>query len=524
MATPPRGAHTDDQDIFDLNMGDLVKSLIVPIDAVRSQTPGDGFLESRLNAFYRMMGFPVVKSNLEFFSPGYDVNLNTDQTGLFEHELITKSIASNQKLVSQQLAAREDVYKKFNNIFANGGFNSRTLALGSLYIRSFEGQFGSTGPLEFDSKQVQLVNQRITELTKYYSVNATKAAQLVALKPTGLLSSCHPLKPFVVDPRIQILPDTNLIAAPFLKNSSQLACFNGSSYSRPYIERVISLRLNNKNTVKSSVNINKIIDDIKADNSVTSAVLLNIASNPEKNLQNSDVVVFNNLFKIIKALVKELIKNIKEVADVQQTINFQPIPHPAKGIEGEMKILGVEQDNNNQEIEKNIIELYNKTSLDVCAFSLDLGAQGKVDEGSFVFSNMDDIVFSADKVAQKSTKEQLDELVSLRTNACNSGLESLRNIEYIMGEFSGLGLIDIVAIQAAFWLMDRDKLVGLIDARAYARLKEPGNRPNLNVKGISRSEDVFESLKDFETKLKDIYLLIQLYFNQLYSGKAYISS
>ncbi len=523
MATSPRGAHTDDQDIFDFNIDELVKSLLAPVDAVRSQTPGDGFLESRLNAFYRMMGFPIVKNNLEFFSPGYDVNLNTDQDGLFEHKLITAHVANNKQVVSQQLNPREQVFKDYNKIFAAGGFNSRTLALGSLHIRSFEGQFGSTGPLEFDSKQVQLVSQRITELTKYYAVSSDKTLMLSVLKSGNHLASKHPLKPFVVDPRIEILPDTNLIAAPFLINSAQLACFNGTSYKRPYIERVISLRLNNQNNVKSNVNINKIISDIKADNNVTSAVLLNTASNPEKNLQNSDVVVFNNLFKIIKALVKELIKNIKEAADVSRTINFQPIPHPVKGIEGEMSILGVEQkDNNNQEIEKNIIELYNKTSLDTSAFTLDFGPQGKVDEGNFVFSNIDDVVFSADKVAQKSTKEQLDELISLRTRACNSGIESIRNIEYIMGEFSGLGLIDIIAIQAAFWLMDRDKLVGLIDARAYARLKE--HRPNLNVKGISRSEDIFESLKDFETKLKDIYLLIQLYFNQLYSGKAYISS
>lgn len=524
MPTPPREIHTDDQDIFDLSIDKMVVSLLQPIDAIRSQTAGDGFLESRLNAFYRMIGFPVVKGPLEFFSPGYDVNVNTDGTALLERQAIINSVAKNKQLISQQLNPRELVFKNYSRIFAAGGFNAKAVALGSLFIRSFENQFGSTEPLQFDSKQTQSVDERTKHLEQFYSVSPEQTELFGILKSKNFLTSTHPLKPFIVDPRIVVYPDTNLVAAPFLFDSSQLQCFSGTSYKRPYIERVITIRLNNQNSVKSNVNISKIIEDIKNDSNVTDIVLLNITNNPEKELQNSDITVFNNYLKLLRALINILVKSIKEVQDVKLSINFQPLPDAVLGLEGDVTIEGVERDKNNKEIEINILELYSKTSFTNFAFASDFGVGENPDPGGFVFSNLDDMVFSADKAIENSTQEQLDILTARRKSQAEPGIQALKNIEYIMGEFSGLGLIDIVAIQSALWLMDRDKLVGLIDSRAYERLKNKKYRPNLNVSGISRSEDVLESIKDFETKLKDIYSLIQLYFDQIYNGKAFQSS
>jgi PHD/YefM family antitoxin component YafN of YafNO toxin-antitoxin module len=131
------------------------------------------------------------------------------------------------------------------------------------------------------------------------------------------------------------------------------------------------------------------------------------------------------------------------------------------------------------------------------------------------------MVFSSDKSVGISAQEHLEDLTNKRKAIAKPALEALKNIEYIMGEFSGLGLIDIVAIQSALWLMDRDKLVGLIDANAYARLAK--HRADLNLSGISRSDDVLESLKEFEKKLKNVYSLIQLYFNQVYNGQEFTS-
>jgi hypothetical protein len=517
--TKPQDEQKDNQDIFDLNMEQIVQLLLAPVDATRSQTAGDGFVESRVNAFYRMIGFPVVNGGLQYFSPGYDPTLNTDSIASAEHDSIIKSVVNNKQFVIKQLDAREAVPINFSRYFSVGGFNAKAIALGSLFIRSFENQFGSTGPLEFDKSQSQLVGQRISNLYSYY--NASQEVFKSAAKSLNIFESNHPLKPFVVDPRIVVYPDTNIIAAPFLIDFSQLTCFGHTSYKRPFIENVINIRLNNKSTVKSSININQIIEDIKNDNNVVDKFLLAVKNNPQKGLQNSDISVFNNYFKLIRVLVDKLIDSTKIVADARNHMNFQPIPDPKFGLEGDLTVEAVERDLNNKEIETNILDTYAKGSLNSFAQASNLGAQGKVDPGNFAFSGLDDMVFSSDKSVGISAQEHLEDLTNKRKAIAKPALEALKNIEYIMGEFSGLGLIDIVAIQSALWLMDRDKLVGLIDANAYARLAK--HRADLNLSGISRSDDVLESLKEFEKKLKNVYSLIQLYFNQVYNGQEFTS-
>lgn len=512
---------TDNQDIFDLDINKLVSSLLAPVDAIRSQTETDGFIESRVNAFYRMIGFPVANNGSEFYSPGYDINANIDNSVKKEKDKIADSIIKNKQFVSQQLDPREQIVKDYSREFSNNGFNAKAIALGSVYVRSFEKQFSSTEPLALDPGQVQPADQRKKELSKFYGPNPEQVSLLDDLKKTKLLSSNHYLKPFIVDPRINVYPDTNIVAAPFLLDASELKIFSSSFYKRPYIERVISIRLNNANTTNTSVNISNIIEEIKNDNNVIDKVLLGIAYSPEKQLQNSDITVFNNYFKIIRALVNNLIKNIKEINDIRSQINFQPVPDPRRGMEGDVTIEGVERDPNNKEKENNILDLYAKVSLGSFAFASDLGLQGQVDEGSFVFSGIDDMVFSAEKAVDTSLQDQLDGLLSDRQSKGLTAAEELKSIEYIMGEFSGLGLIDIVAIQSALWLMDKEKLVGLIDTAAYERMKK---RKSINSNGISRDPDVLACLKEFELKLKDVYTLTQLYFDQVFNGKVYSSS
>lgn len=512
---------SDDQDIFNLNIDQLVSSLISPIDAIRSKTATDGFIESRVNAFYRMIGFPVANNSSEYFSPGYDVNLNTNFESIKKRDTIINSIVNNKDLIFKQLEPRELTYKYYSKVFSNGGFTAKAFALGSLFIRSFEKQFGDTAPLELDKTQIQSVSERSNQLQLFYSVNDELTASINELISSPNFLSNHILKPFIVDPRISILPDSSVIAAPFLKDASQIQAFSGGSYNRPYIERVISLRLDNKNATKNSINIEEIIDSIKENTDITDDFLIAVSNNPEKELLNSNLTIFNNYFKLLRAILNNLVENIKIVIDARHQINFQPVPDPNFGMEGNITLEQISDDDNNQEIEKNILSIYNKKSLQDFSFTPDNGIPGVADPGSFVFSGINDIVFSADKVIETSSQDMFNTLVSKRNAIANPALQSIKNIEYIMGEFSGLGLVDIVAIQSAFWLMDMDKLLGLIDQAAYDRLVE--NRSFANLTTASRTDDVLESLKDFETKLKDIYKLIQLYFDQIYSGKLFTS-
>lgn len=506
-------ATTDDQDIFDLDIDSFSEKTMAPIDAIRSKTSAEGYIESRTNAFYRMIGFPIINSASEWFSSGYDVNLNMDSEALKTANKVIDGLKSNNNLL-MQLEARESTYKIFKNVFETGGFNSKAISLGSVFIREFDKQFGDTEPLERDDSQSQTVTTRSEGLTSFYMKSDEQLAAVLDALP--YLKSSHFLKPFIVDPRIAIYPDTNLIAAPFLVDASQLKCFGNTLYKRPYIERVISIRLNNQNNIGGRVELTKIIDNIKKDNSIIDKQLLEITSSPATQIQNSDAYIFKKYFNIIKALITNLVEDIFQVLQATQIINFQPLPKTKNGLEGPVELDQVSYDPNNKELEDKILNLYylnyfNDLSNISTSPTLDL----KTNDGGFVFSNLGDIVFSTSETSPTSLKAQLDKAVLKRKNFGDLAIDRLKDIEKIMGEFSGLGLIDIVAIQSAFWLMDQKDLIGLIDEPAFLRLK--AFRENLTP-GDERS-DIITALKAFETKLKEVYSLIQLLFNDTYSGK-----
>jgi hypothetical protein len=81
-----------------------------------------------------------------------------------------------------------------------------------------------------------------------------------------------------------------------------------------------------------------------------------------------------------------------------------------------------------------------------------------------------------------------------------------------MGEFSGLGLIDIIVIQCALWIMNINSLVGLIDDKSTERLAEKAKKDN-TIKYTGNKNDIISSLKDFEKKMSEIYKLIQNYYD-----------
>src|ERR1700733_3501396 len=90
--------YKSDQDIFNIDFDQLYTNFITPVDAIRSHfnalvpssqelnTPQ--YQESRCHAFYRMVGFPVVADDGDFYSPGYDPNLNVDSDSLAAYQKI----------------------------------------------------------------------------------------------------------------------------------------------------------------------------------------------------------------------------------------------------------------------------------------------------------------------------------------------------------------------------------------------------------------------------------------------------
>ncbi len=89
-----------------------------------------------------------------------------------------------------------------------------------------------------------------------------------------------------------------------------------------------------------------------------------------------------------------------------------------------------------------------------------------------------------------------------------------------MGEFSGLGLLDIIAIQSALWIMPMNSLLGMIDVRAFERMKK--FRKDINLGSFSQN-NIIVSLTDFEKTLSTIYKIMQRYIDDLDAGDTSLS-
>lgn len=525
------------QDILNIDFDKLYDSFIVPIDAIRSHfnalvpssqelnTPQ--YQESRCHAFYRMTGFPVVADAGNFYSPGYDPDLNTDKDSTAAYQKIANDIINNLNLTSQFAYREQQVQIFFKRIFSDGGTQAQQITLGSLFIRSFAQQIGSTTPLVDDPNKQQFVHERNIEINKIFGVYGT-------IDPS-ILTTRHPIKPFIVDPRIDssVRPIVNRVCAPFLKDKSQTKIFGSTTGStdnlkRPYIEKVITTRFNNKNLTLDQGNdvINAIFHDITANPSQTDQDLVAAVADPLGQLYSSEIKIFGDYIKIIQIVIDKLIDSINEVQKLRQKNNLQPIPDPKNGVEsgidGGTVNTPIPNDPNNKAIENQLIQLSQQQILNDIQF--DTGLNGAPDLGDFVFSNLDDSVFSVNKNVDKSFQEKLDSLNENRNKDGNDSINFLRNIEIIMGEFSGFGLIDIIAIQAALWIMDPLALLGLIDSRAVQRIRD-FRKNDINIKDIQSTDipDVVSSLQSFEKTLLNIYLFIQKYYDNVNNGTVLIA-
>jgi hypothetical protein len=82
-------------------------------------------------------------------------------------------------------------------------------------------------------------------------------------------------------------------------------------------------------------------------------------------------------------------------------------------------------------------------------------------------------------------------------------------IEIIMGEFSGLGLCDILAIVASLYIIPADKLLGFLDEDAFDRMKSALNLPD-----ASRDSNLTSCLNELTNTVKDFYnLMDKLYLD-----------
>lgn len=464
----------------------------------------ESFLESRAHAFYRMVGFPVVSQD-GFYNSGHDPSHNTTSS----HRSTVDDSLRNKNTDLLDLAKLRELYPvERERLFQQ---QDETASFYTLLMRNpkpfLMAQTGKD-PFFFDP-QKQPIAGRNEDIEYFKSLNVD-ATILSNLKATAE-NVPHILKPFIVIPEIEKAVTPNYkkrVCVPFLKNITETKSTPYDILKRPIIEYILRKRLEIVELDNIFISAaNKAIQNTSSADASSAAIknaLLAIsgetnlvAANPDviegiqgfTTVQSNTVIYFT---KAIQAAIIELEANIRVFDEVRINYGIIPVPNiygPEYG--GDVRNGGIsliDQKIALMELQRTLA--YNRSKV----LEETIG-----NEGAFASAFVADI--------QKDFDGPIRSLKSERNRAASMVINSLKIMEIVTGEISGLGLIDILAIYTALWTINIEDLIGLLDNESLARLSY--NFPNLVTSEVSAQlnrtrKSIFEVLTNFEKVLFNI--------------------
>lgn len=470
--------------------------------------------ESRCHAFFRLIGFPVVSRDLKIYNPGLDILSDSDRTITTAYKVqVTQNPLENFILLSN---SRESYPNDNLKIFSvPQSIDAGTLSLSSsVFLRNF------IAPLEKDNTPLdtkidnQTYKVNFTSRVGKNTVDLTVYQDASGNKPTKLSKKRrHIIKPFVVDGRIDfsVCPSSRRVCIPFVPDKSNTMIAENTFVARPLLEKIIRERLtvfDQEGTLGTADNA--LIDYVKTIDAIKDEDIVNRVGNGDVyNLgQQTQFVSFVN---IIRAMMIALVDAQNDILKAQSKYYWVPVP-ATNGPEGGSTVQGVFLDT---KISKNLITDSDQAVLSAVIKSAinQINAQtapanGTPDAGGFAFDSFK-TTFNQDtsNALGDNSQQNLDELNKKRNSLLSKANSALRTVEIITGEFSGLGLCDIIAIMGALYLMPEEDLLGLLDDDALRRMN--------TILQTDKSKNSIESaLTSLTNNVKDFYnLMDQIYFD-----------
>ncbi len=484
----------DDTQGVDVELETLFNKFILPIDRVRSFAAatmvdrpviadGDsvannaansanidpsGPQESRTHAFYRMIGFPVINSNLQYYNPGFDPTLKADQRKK-NYDISTKIAPVVNDLQNQRETSARTRMAVFRRLSLDASIYAIAMGVPN-GTKSFL-QMNSSEDFDFlteaDAQRFNLPERKKYIEARYSTRDGTAITNYFD-------SGVHILRPFTVDPNIVdsvtgFTNETRIVAAPFLPTKTDTAIERSVYAKRPGIEFILRLRLKEQD---NTLNILDSIEDNPSDTISGSDIKEVVSALLNKNgtsITNADIIDrlknshrlqlinINKLVKTIKAVVEELVQAVDAIKDVSKVIKWTPLPSET-GPEGGCDITNLVIPKQKTALERRLLnlEIRSLQSSDIGTLSEDL------QNSDFHMSQFEN--------TEKAWVKELEDAKEQRDNQQNIGSKALTAIEVITGEVSGLGLIDVLAIYTALWAIDIEVLISMLDENAFDRL------------------------------------------------------
>lgn len=531
----------EDTESIDNDIDNLVQRFIAPIDKIRSiaEAPSGklqsnqkqkgiaelkidpvNFLESRIHAFYRLLGLPIVAGS-KFYNPGFDPNPKNNAN----KDSVNSSL--DQKTLDA-MGLREQHSKSFSQIFAGQGFDTTLFALMQSNIKPFNMLDSDIKTKVVDGRSNSIAELKIL-LPNLSSAIDDASATFAKKMGFNLNATRHIIKPFGVNPIIDftVMPGDNKICVPFLPDlkSTRLSANPNVFLVRPGIEFILRARLKDNNPDPLFLtDIQKIITQEKSPNPSFSAdINTNILrSTVEALADNNDItskdvtdlfesfsstqaVVIKQLIKTLKVVIKQLHDSIINIDKAKEKITFLPIS-ASQGFE---KGGSLKESQPTTKLERDLVTLTIK--------KLNADRDIAVDRSLGIFATSE--FTNLEKTDTYSQK--IDELTQLKTDIGSRGLKAIKIIELTCGEGSGLGLVDILTIYTALWAIKIEELLGLLDQDAFDRLYN--FNIDLRANAVTSRKNgggtsVTESLNALEKKISNILSFADLSFSRTFNS------
>lgn len=499
----------------------------------------DSYQESRCHAFYRLLGLPVVDKNFQFYNPGHDI---VKKPGIARKITIdTKiNIATNLvpgfELISQE---RENLPLDNQSIFSNNqsidaaaralsilSFSLGNETIGGINLRPFVMPLDdSDDPFAMTSKGYKLGHDIFVGKN---SVSFSDLRDSGEGEPSSkIFSSKHIIRPFMVDPRIDFTA-ANRVCVPFVTEKSFMKVSSDNYAQAPIIEKIINERLSNLPADSAGTAYDELVNFIKQNTTIKDEDIVNNILTDSDKYQVSEKQKFLQFLKISQAMIDSLNRSVATIHIAQNLYYWLPIPSTTgpenkcsirKNIASENfpSILITEADYDI--IVRSAKSLREQLSVEASK------ANGSTTSNSSVFGGSVAFNPTASRGFVDNNSSNLQKLLKKRNEILDRANQSLRTIEIIMGEFSGLGLCDIIAIIYALYIIPEKDLLGFLDDDAYDRMTYISSFTssfNLNKEALERSS-IIDSMISLNKTVKSLYdLMDKMYLNSLTTHAAQI--
>lgn len=474
--------------------------------------------ESRCHAFYRLIGFPVVSSSKEIYNAGHDIFFS-DQRNISLQKKV--DIANNPLPGFAKLSIDRETYvNNFTKIFSNNtSIDSSVLAISSIILRGFASSFlknpdAIEDKFSSDNQSYVIGGETIVSSDLSVSFLDYKDASGNSIDASKFLNTRkHIIKPFIVDARIDLsTPAAQKIGIPFLPDNSYLKITETASVKRPLLEKIILDRFAIQSDIATAGDeVTKQIDFIKQFDGITDAYIVEqMSSGTVYNTQETQQ--FAKWLQVIQAMMIKLVQALNTINDAQSQYYWLPVLS-ISGPEGGSTVQPVIQslpDNLITENDRAII-IAKLKSLLIDIDSQASSATAAPDVASYAFEKFT-VTFDPSTTSGFGDEKAntLAGLNDIRNHVLSDANNALKTVEIIMGEFSGLGLCDIVAIISSLYIIPKESLLGFLDVDSYARARL---NPKLHLSETSPTT-VDKALNDLTLMVNSFYnIMDQIYLD-----------